>query len=159
MTDTDPMQPRPRRTNKPPAKPEDGVTEVPLEGGGVLRIDRQGRVLCKAKRRDGERCMSPVVAGLRVCRMHGAGAPDARLKARQALADLVDPAIRRLSDILEASDPETRPKDSDVLRAVSTVLDRTGFGPSQTVEVQDTKALLYDRLLAQASDSDEVADD
>lgn len=143
-----------RRPNKPLSKGK--VFEIPLDGGGTMRIDSQGRILCKVKRRDGSLCMGPVVAGLRVCRMHGASAPNARLKSRQALADLVDPAIRRLGEILDASDPESRPKDADVLRAVSTVLDRTGFGPSQTVQVEDAKALLYERLLAQASDDEGV---
>lgn len=164
MTAKRPEQPPKKATKRRPlATSEHGVITVNLAGGDTMRIDSQGRVLCKAHRRDGELCMAPVVAGLRVCRMHGASAPNARLRARQALADLVDPAIGELSKIIEhRNDPDGEGGSvtpADKLRAVGMVLDRTGFGPSQTVEVKDTKALLYERLLNQASDTDDARPD
>lgn len=148
---TNPIRP-PQGEPKRPAKElsQAPVTEVPLDGGGVLRIDSQGRVLCKARRRDGELCMQPVVAGLRVCRMHGAGAPNARLAARKALADLVQPSIRGLAAII--ADDEGTEKTVDKLRAFFGVLDRTGYGPSQTVELGETREALRQTLLSIASD-------
>lgn len=145
MPDERPIQPDRNPDNPLSDAP---VTIVHLDGGGILRIDGQGRVLCKAKRRDGELCMSPVVAGLRVCRMHGARAPGARAAAKQRLADLVDPAIEKLSQIIDRHDT----KDPDRLRAIDSVLDRTGHGRSQTVDTSNAKERLFALLMDKAAD-------
>ena len=127
----------------------DGITWIPLDGGGWLRVSPQGQLLCKAKKqRTGERCNATVVTGLRVCRMHGALAPNATRAAKEKLANLVDPATRVLEDILTASGiGEDAPKDADRLRAVTIVLDRTGHGATSTVNIADVKEQLYKRLL------------
>jgi len=93
--------------------------------------------------------------------MHGASAPDARRKSRQALADLVDPSIRALGEIVEGGghDPDSAPKPGDVIRAAQIILDRTGFGPTQAVEVREVKASLRERLLGVARDTDELTPD
>lgn len=51
------------------------------------RRDKQGRLLCTANRKSGGLCTGPRVKGHRVCRMHGAGSPQARAKAAGRLAD------------------------------------------------------------------------
>ncbi len=141
-----PMQPPKRAVTKTDTE---GITWIPLDGGGWLRVDSQGRLLCKARRKNGkERCNNPTVTGLRVCRMHGALAPRAQRAAKEKLAALVDPATRVLEDILNASGTDDDvPKDADRLRAVTIVLDRTGHGATSTVNVADVKEQLYKRLL------------
>lgn len=132
----------------------DGVLWFPIEGGAWRRLDAQGRLLCKAKKStNGELCQAAATAGLLVCRKHGALAPNAKRAARARLAELVDPSVKVLKDIIEADglNPEDRPKDADRLRAVTIVLDRTGHGPGQTIQINDVKEELYRKLLDAAA--------
>lgn len=55
--------------------------------------------------------------------------------ARERLAALVDPAIDGLRKALEDDDVGA------IIRAARIVLDRTGHGPRQTVELEDAAAL------------------
>ena len=68
------------------------VTEVPQPNGNVIRLDQQGRMLCKAKRRDGELCKSPAVTGMLVCRIHGASSRQSKNMRKLRLAELADAA-------------------------------------------------------------------
>lgn len=43
---------------------------------------RKGRDSCTATRRDGEQCRAPVVQGTLVCRRHGGGAPQVKIRAK-----------------------------------------------------------------------------
>lgn len=63
--------------------------------------------------------------------------------ARIALLDLVNPAIRRIGEILDRSRDERV-----VLQAAQMVLDRTGHHARVEVEVTDAREVLFARLMA-----------
>lgn len=111
--------------------------------GQVIRMDQQGRTLCRATRKDGELCKSPAVHGMKVCRMHGANHPGAKMKARLKLAELIDPAISTL-----AKEMVNAEKSSDRQRAANSILDRAGVARVSEVTTEDAKTILYQRLLA-----------
>lgn len=166
-------KPKPTRNTKPKSQPktthqtpqertphqdEDGTIWFPIDGGAWRRIDKQGRLLCRARNSRKEDCKAPAVAGLLVCTKHGALAPNARRAAKQRLADLVDSSISVLKGILEADGIEDMPKDADRLRAAGMVLDRTGHGPAQTIDLGDVKHQLYERMLAMQSNQQQPDD-
>ena len=68
----------------------------------------------------GERCRKPPIPGGSVCHVHGGNAPQVRAAASRRLRDLVDPAITRLAEALDAGDARIR------LQAVREVLTRAG---------------------------------
>lgn len=116
---------------------------------GEARVDSMNRLLCNARRRDGELCSSPAMSGMRVCRMHGGTWPAARKKARLRLAELVDPAIA----VLAREMTDTTNKPGDRIRAAENILDRAGY--PRTVSSSDgdlARALLIERLLAMKND-------
>jgi hypothetical protein len=92
-----------------------------------LKTTRQ-RCTAQSKQK-GQQCGSWAIEGGTVCRHHGGRAPQVQAKARERLAKLVDPAISALARAIEEG--EVR----DIIRAAQVVLDRTGFGPQQSVEI------------------------
>ena len=105
--------------------------------GGSIKVatatasDLANRCVAKSTR-SGERCKKSAIKGGTVCRTHGGANRFVAKKARERLLELQEPAIVQLNRILSA--PGT--SDSDRLRAVQMVLDRTGLGASQHVEVE-----------------------
>lgn len=83
---------------------------------------------CKGHRRDGKQCRKDSILGGTVCRMHGGAAPQVKTKAIERLAALVDPAILRLSQLLQAKNEHV------ALGAVKDVLDRGGHKPTERIE-------------------------
>ena len=74
---------------------------------------------CTATARSGDRCRQVPIRGGNVCRFHGGSAPQVKKKARQRLAELVDPAIKRLRILVDEK------KDKRVaLAAARDILDR-----------------------------------
>lgn len=107
------------------------------------RYDAQNRLLCSARRRDGDLCQSPAMHGQRVCRMHGGSAPQARSKARLRLAELVDPAIATLSREMVNAD-----SSADRQRAANSILDRAGVPRvTREIEADTAREILLTRLL------------
>lgn len=90
---------------------------------------------CRYTKRNGEQCKNPPIKGGTVCKKHGGAAAHIQRKAQERLQAMVMPALVELNKILEA--PGT--SDGDKLRAVSMVLDRTGFGKGVTVEHKQDK--------------------
>lgn len=86
---------------------------------------------CTATTRQGRRCRQAAILGGNVCRMHGGSAPQVRAKAEQRIAALVDPAIRKLSRLLD--NPRTPPPV--LLAAIKDILDRAGHTSVSRVEV------------------------
>ncbi len=71
--------------------------------------------------------------GQTVCRTHGGASPQAKKAARERLNDLVDPAIASLKKVLETA---INSEDyGAVVRAANSILDRTGFHSSQSIEL------------------------
>lgn len=95
------------------------------------RIDRQG-IQCSRTKRDGERCKNSAVRGTTVCTHHGGNAPQTRAKARERLMQMVDPVLTELHRIV--TKPDT--SDADRLRAITLVLDRTGYSAKTEIEVE-----------------------
>lgn len=89
---------------------------------------------CKAhSSQTGQRCKKAAMLGQTVCRKHGGASPQAKKAARERLNDLVDPAIASLKKVLErAIDSEDY---AAVVRAAISILDRTGFHPSKSLEL------------------------
>lgn len=96
---------------------------------------------CAAKAKStGQRCRRAPIWGGAVCPMHGGRAPQVKRRAHERLMALVDPAIDGLRRALESNDLAA------VNRAARTVLDRTGYGPSQAIEIEDG-AVQHERLV------------
>ena len=89
---------------------------------------------CTAKAKGtGERCRRRPHPGATVCVIHGAGAPQVQKSARERLQELAEPAIEALRVALDSGDPRA------VIRAAIAVLDRTGYGPTKAVVVEQVE--------------------
>jgi hypothetical protein len=66
--------------------------------------------------------------------MHGAGAPQVQRSARERLNALVEPAIAALGKVIKRFDGD-REAAGVVIRAAQIVLDRTGYHPTQAMEL------------------------
>jgi transcriptional regulator with XRE-family HTH domain len=104
-----------------------GLPAIPAPERDVL-----GRILCTE-----EDCEQPASAGAAVCEEHGGPA------ARVALADLINPAIRRLGELIHSEDQRV------ALAASEAVLNRTGFSKQMEITVTDAREVLFARLVAQ----------
>lgn len=118
------------------------VREFRAENGDVIRIDKQNRVLCHAKRKDGELCKSPAITGMKVCKMHGGSTKAAKRGAALRLAELVNPAIATLAREMANAD-----KSADKQRAANSILDRAGYGRHQVIEASDSREILRQGLM------------
>ena len=61
--------------------------------------------------------------------MHGGAAPQVKRAAEERLRELVDPALNRLTKLIEDESAGV------ALAAVKDVLDRAGYGPKQRIEL------------------------
>ncbi len=78
---------------------------------------------CTARAKStGEQCQRNAMAGGKVCRVHGGAAPQVRAKAQERLAALVDPAIERLSKIVQDDEAKAL-----ALAAARDILDRNNL--------------------------------
>lgn len=88
------------------------------------------RQRCTARISDGSRqCERWAINGGMVCATHGGRAPHVKQAAKERLAALVEPAIATLNKAIKSEDLSVG------VRASQIVLDRTGFHPSQAVEL------------------------
>ncbi|QDP45569.1 hypothetical protein SEA_FUZZBUSTER_85 [Microbacterium phage FuzzBuster] len=109
-----------------------------LSKAGVKTPKRQ----CAAKsKQSGQRCKRAPIVGGTVCKIHGGGSPQVQESARARLAREIMPSIARL-----ATERDKAPKASDRIRAATSLLDRGGFGPRVTVELDDARSMLIERL-------------
>lgn len=98
-----------------------------------------------------KQCNAKAIRGGNVCRMHGGAAPAVRAKAAERLRELQHPALDRIERVLRTSDD-----DALATRVGFGVLDRTGLGPSSTVNVH-AETQLAGVLAILDGDSTEVA--
>lgn len=87
---------------------------------------------CTATNRQKKRCARRPIPGGKVCAMHGGKAPQVVAAAKLRLAALVDPAIRVLAYAMNRKGKAL----PQALQAANSVLDRTGHGTKQTVELE-----------------------
>ena len=126
-------------TAKPinPSKKRD-KNSPPLPAGQIIRNQ------CRATAGStGKRCARAAILGGAVCRSHGGAAPQVIRSARARLAELALPAIETLN--AEREDGDT---SADRIRAAVAILDRAGFGVQVRMEIEDSRQLLLERLLA-----------
>lgn len=71
--------------------------------------------------------------GGNVCGTHGGRAPQVRAAAMQRILQLVNPALRTLSDLVENAD-----SDTVKLSAVKDILDRAGMAAAQLSKIEVT---------------------
>lgn len=102
-------------------------------------IPADGR--CTATNKAGGKCGAWAIAGARVCRLHGGGAPAVKRKAQLRLLELVEPAIATL-----AREMATAEKSADRQRAANSILDRAGMPRTQVVDAGAAKDLLLARI-------------
>lgn len=113
---------------------------------------------CRYTKRNGEQCKNAPIKGGTVCKKHGGAAAHIQRKAQERLQAMVMPALVELNKILEA--PST--SDGDKLRAVSMVLDRTGFGKGMTIEHKQDKpweVTMQAIIMPVADDYQSISDD
>ena len=77
----------------------------------------------------GERCKRSAIKGGTVCASHGGRAPQVKRSAKERLAELIEPALEGLHTALKSGEIPS------IVRAAQVVLDRTGFHPSQAIEL------------------------
>ena len=120
---------------------------------------------CGAVGRNGFPCRRHVAPGFTRCALHGGHTPLARQAAAEALARAALPAAEVMFDIIDRWQQTRCPTcgmpsgdPSPVIRAAQIVLDRTGFGPSATMQVAPAPeyALPSHLTLAQLADRAEA---
>lgn len=84
---------------------------------------------CTANKARGGKCKADAIKGGTVCRMHGGSAPQVKLAAQARLMAMVDPALGKLAKLIQSK------SDPVALGAVKDILDRTGFKPTEKIEV------------------------
>lgn len=110
--------------------------------GPVLRrdpmedLDLMDAPRCTATNRQGARCGKPPIKGGTVCRMHGGAAPQVQQKAMDRLLALQNPAIDRLTKLI---DQEQFP--TVAYAASRDVLDRTMGKPAESQTVEHSGAI------------------
>ena len=122
--DSGEKRPRDTRSDNPPTAAKKGMPGS---------RDPARRCIAKANR-TGERCRAAAIKGGTVCRIHGGGAPQVKKAAKERLLELVEPALAELRKIV--MNPKT--DDSVKVRSIQIILDRTGYGPGQTVILQSS---------------------
>jgi hypothetical protein len=110
---------------------------------------------CRAhSARTGDRCKKAAILGGTVCATHGGSAPQVRRRADERLRDLQPSAVIRLEEALGAVQRQldrhglvvdVGPDHAIRVRTAQAILDRTGMGPSQRIDVNNPAG---ERLLA-----------
>lgn len=127
--------PSPRAEPTPTGEVRKGIAGVP----GSKNPERR----CKATvRSTGERCKRAAIKGGAVCTSHGGAAPQVKKAAKDRLLGLIDPAIDQLTKLLNRDDVD----DGVRLRAITSLLDRVGYGPGSSITVANTR---FDDLLSE----------
>lgn len=123
---------------------EDSVTPEDIR----TRIDRP-KVKCSGTTNAGNPCQRYAIHGGTVCYRHGGNLKNVQAAAKERIKALVNPALAELEKIISKQNVS----DSDKLRAIVVVLDRTGFHSktelSAEVEVKPWQNLV-DGILTQA---------
>lgn len=131
-----------------------GIEEVKLPLPKHLSRFRQK---CIAFKTDGKKCDAYAIHGARVCIAHGGRKPNVKNHAKQVLLGLVDPALAELMKIIKK--PST--SDSDRIRAIQLVLDRTGYHARAELiaEVKPWEGLVGGQILRDLPTGDETVVD
>lgn len=83
----------------------------------------------------GEPCKNWPIRGGTVCRSHGGSAPQVRNKANERIAELVNPALALIAELIETGRAEDLPA-SVGLAAARDILDRAGYSPTAKIHLE-----------------------
>lgn len=108
----------------------------PIKGSDPLEAGNPMKARCTATNRRGQRCGKPPIPGGTVCRMHGGAAPQVKQKAMERLMALQNPAIDRLSKLI---DQEAFP--TVAYAASRDVLDRTLGKPGESLNLEHSGSI------------------
>lgn len=95
----------------------------------------------------GERCQNAPMKGSNVCRVHGGAAPQVQKKAQERLDEMADATTAdiqsNLEDLQSEYDHVGTPDEkvailSEMRRLWKIILDRTGHGPTEKRELENT---------------------
>ena len=115
--------------------------------------------------RTGQACQKWPIAGATVCRTHGGSAPRVKRKALERLKELQGSAVEVLAQAIDAEEQQLNRKGEVIglgpdhavrLRAATAVLDRTGMGPHQGIDVNVQASLHLASLIATLDAAPEV---
>ena len=117
----------------------------------MAQPDTAARQCTATAKSTGKRCTQPPIHGGNVCRYHGGAAPQVIKKARERLADLVDPAIGRLRVLVDTEDERV------ALAAAKDILDRNDFTGKAKREITgaDGEPLKFTFTIQPGDDSDD----
>ena len=104
--------------------------------GSPKSIARQ----CTASNRVGIRCMKSAMMGQQICHIHGGKAPQNLRAARKRMLEMADGAMVALQDALDNGDIK------ESTNAARIVLDRSGLGPTSTVDLVEKRGDDYSRM-------------
>jgi hypothetical protein len=104
---------------------------------------------CGKRTRDGHTCGNWCIPGTTVCHLHGGRSPQVERAGKEYLAALAYPVLGHLHElevtVYQQWQSETCPTcgypkgdPMPVIRAITAVLDRAGFGPSAKLDVRAT---------------------
>ena len=119
-----------------------GGTKTPSSKRPKKRTRAPVSVTCSAIKRNGKPCGLPPIRGGTVCHKHGGSAPQVRAAANRRLIEMVIPAMKELHKIINREDVA----DADKLKAISMVLNRTGYSERQQIDIGLREETAYDRL-------------
>lgn len=94
----------------------------------------------------GERCQKYAIKGSNVCAVHGGSAPQVKNKAQERLDEMADSTTANLQTRLDevfdrlddAEGQEYARLLAEVRKLTTAILDRTGHGPTEKTEVENT---------------------
>jgi hypothetical protein len=82
-----------------------------------------------------ERCGNHAMRGQMICKDHGGSTPLAKLNAKQRLAEMCEPALAVLREMMSDAGVE----DDVRLKAALAVLDRAGYSPKHQLTLRDKR--------------------
>lgn len=100
------------------------------------------KIRCHAHKKNGDPCPQWAMRGQRVCRVHGGASPQARRKAQDRLASLIEPAIT----VLAREMVNQSARSGERTRAAAEILDRGGAPKVTEVTAPMMESILIARL-------------
>ena len=120
-------------------------TEKMAQSGGGGALESSGKASsiarqCTATNRVGIRCAKSAMLGQQICHIHGGKAPQNLRAARKRMLEMADGAMVALQDALDHGDIK------ESTNAARIVLDRSGLGPTSTVDLVEKRGDDYSRM-------------
>lgn len=135
---------------------ETSVHVLTDESGRAIRYDAEGKRLCNGfTNNTGEPCGMPALFKQDYCIHHGGRSRGPKRRARIKLLELIEPALATLAKEMTS----TTNKPADRIRAAENILDRAGVSRVHTIETDDARALLLQKLEEAREQAEQTVDD